>query len=103
MKIVTIIIFTILIGSGAFFSALPAAAEEGKLLLRTSATIREVLTERMGKRVTLRLQAGEELEGNIIQVGDSLVHLTNLAGKDFYDAVIGIDRINAVLIRVRGR
>lgn len=103
MKVILILVVSLIIGSGALVSAPSAAAEEGKLVLRASETIREVLTGRMGKRVTLRLQAGEELEGNVVLVGESLVHLTNLSGKDFYDAVVGIDRINAVLIRVRGR
>lgn len=30
------------------------------------------------------------------------VHILRLAGKDYYDAVVNIDKISAVLIQVRG-
>jgi len=36
-------------------------------------------------------------------VGDSLVHLTRLAGKDYFDAVVSIDRVSAVVMQMRGR
>ncbi|HTP63947.1 MAG TPA: hypothetical protein VMJ66_01050 [Geobacteraceae bacterium] len=80
-----------------------APAEEAKFELKSSATLREVLLERLGKRTTLRLQSGEELEGTVTMVGESLVHLTKLSGKDYYDAVISVDRISAVLFVARGR
>ncbi len=78
-----------------------ASAEEGKFELKANATMREVLAERTGKRAILRMQSGEDLEGTVVLVGNGLVHISKLAGKDFYDAVVNIDRISAVLVKAR--
>ena len=80
-----------------------SARGEDKLELRKTATMREILAERVGKRATLRLQSGEDLNGTVVAVGDSLVHLTRLAGKDYFDAVVSIDRVSAVVMQMRGR
>lgn len=78
-----------------------ASAEEGKSELKANATMREVLAERTGKRAILRMQSGEDIEGTVVLVGNGLVHISKLAGKDFYDAVVNIDRISAVLVKAR--
>jgi len=36
-------------------------------------------------------------------VGDKVVHLTSLTGREFFDAVVSLDQIAAVVIRVRSR
>jgi len=103
MKAVSIIaILLLMLGSmGVFASA--ASAGEAKFELKSSAVIKDILAEYTGKRVTIRLNSNEELEGTVTKVGDSLVHLSKLSGKDFYDAVVLIDRISAVIMRVRDR
>jgi hypothetical protein len=47
------------------------------------------------------MDSGEELEGIITTVGDQLVHVARLSKRDFYDAVIRMDKINAVIFRAR--
>lgn len=101
MKIKHIVSGMLLIAGLLTISVPKASAEEAKFELKANETMREVLAERTGKRATLRMQSGEDLEGTIILVGNGLVHLTKLAGKDFYDAVVNIDRISAVIVRVR--
>ncbi len=78
-------------------------AEETKFEIKAADTIRDILTQRIGKRVILRLYSGENLEGTLTMVGNSIVHLAKLSGRDYYDAVVGIDRISAVLLQVRGQ
>jgi len=89
-----------------FCLAVPAphlSAEEPKYELRSAAaTIKDVLSESLGKRVIVRLESGENLEGTVGKVGDSVVHIAKLSGRDFYDAVVRIDRISAVVFKVRG-
>ena len=87
------------VGSRSFMK--PLHAEEIKLEIKASTTIKEVLQDRVGKRLILRMQSGEDIDGTVTMVGNSLVHLSRLAGKDFYDAVVGIDRISAVILRER--
>jgi hypothetical protein len=78
-------------------------ADEAKYELKSpAATIKDILSEQTGKRVIVRLENGENLEGTVTRVGDSVVHIVRVSGKDFYDAVVRIDRISAVLFKVRG-
>lgn len=79
------------------------SADEPKYELKSpAATVKDVLAENFGKRVIVRLDSGESLEGSVNKVGDGVVHLARISGKDFYDAVVRIDRISAVLFKVRG-
>ena len=88
---------------GLALPAFSARAEEPKYELKSAgATIRDVLQENFGKRVIVRLESGESLEGAVLKVGDTVVHLARITGRDFYDAVVRIDRISAVLFKVRG-
>lgn len=85
------------------FFSVNAIAEEPKYELKSSAvTIKDVLTENIGKRVIVRMETGENLEGTVTKVGELVVHIAKLSGKDFYDAVVRIDRISAVIFKVRG-
>ncbi len=91
-----------------FFSMLAAVpagswAEEAAFKLKPSETMREVLAEYSGKLLALRLESGEEIEGTVTMVGNSLVQISKLTGKEFYDAVVSIDKISAVRIRTRSR
>jgi len=79
------------------------SAEEAKYELKSpAATIKDILSEQTGKRVIVQLETGENLEGTVATVGESVVHIAKVSGKDFYDAVVRIDRISAVLFKVRG-
>ncbi len=88
---------------GTTVPAVGVRAEEAALTLKAGATMREVLSEYTGKRVALRLESGDEIEGTVTMVGNSLLHLAKLSGKEFYDAVVNIDKINAVRMRVRDK
>lgn len=88
---------------GTTVPAVGVLAEEAALTLKASATMREVLSEYTGKRVALRLESGDEIEGTVTMVGNSLLHLSRLTGREFFDGVISIDRISAVRMRVRDK
>ncbi len=80
-----------------------AFAEEKKYELNTSSDIRDVLRENIGKKIVyIKLGSGAELSGWVVKVGDHLVHIAKIPGVDFYDAVVRIDRISAVIFKVRG-
>ena len=79
-------------------------AEEARYELKSpAATIKDILSEQTGKRVIVQLETGENLEGTVATVGESVVYIAKVSGKDFYDAVVRIDRISAVLFKVRGK
>jgi len=76
-------------------------AEEKKVEINTSYSIKQILTSFTGQRVVLKTDAGD-VEGTVTSVGDHVVHISKLSGKDFYDAVVVIDRISSVVFRARG-
>lgn len=55
----------------------------------------------VGKDVTVNLRSGKTLQGYVKSVGNSLVHIEKIAGKDFYDALIRIDDISAIEVKFR--
>ncbi len=86
----------------AVFSPVLMAAEKGYELKAGAVSVKEVLIENTGKRVILRLESGENLEGTVSRVGDLVVHISKIATREYYDAVVRIDRISAVIFKVRG-
>ena len=66
----------------AVFSAASVSADEQKFELKPSGS-------------------GDEIEGTVTQVGKTLVHVSRISGKEYYDAVISIDKVSAVRMRVR--
>ncbi len=66
-------------------------------------SIKENLERHAGKVVTVRLISGEELTGRVAAVGPSVVHLAELARREFFDAVVRIDQISALILRMRSQ
>jgi hypothetical protein len=54
-----------------------------------------------GKTVTITLGSGQTMTGVVKDVTGAMLHLEKLSGKEFYDAIIPVDRIAAVEARVR--
>ena len=59
-----------------------------------------IATGKQGVELTLR--GGKSYRGRVAKVGDHAVLLTELEGREFYDAWISLEDIAAVEIRVRG-
>lgn len=78
-----------------------SAAGQKYELKSVSSTVKDVLMENIGKKVIVQMDAGVNMEGIVSKVGKSLVHISNISGGEFYDAVVRIDKISAVLFKVR--
>jgi hypothetical protein len=78
-------------------------AQQEKLEVNDADTVKAVLERHVGKRVAVVLSTGLEMNGVVTKVTRDVLHLSELAGREFYDAVVPLDRINAVVIRVRSR
>jgi len=98
-KIILVTVFAVL--SCMVVVPFNALAAEAKYEMKTEATVKDILTENINKRVTVRLETGENLEGFVSKVGNNLVHLSKITGRDFFDATVRIDKISAVIFRVR--
>ena len=82
-----------------------ALAEDKPVLqleVATENTIKANLERFKGKTVILRLGANDEVAGIVSEVGEKAVHLTQLTGKEFYDAVVPLEKINALIVRAKG-
>jgi hypothetical protein len=88
--------------------ALPSGAEakmkiepiEG-MSYSTDASLADNLKSLVGKKITVTLISGSSFTGNVKTVGTHLVHLEKLVGKEFYDALIRIENIEAIDARFR--
>ena len=88
----------------ALLTALAATAgAQSKVEFQPTDTAASVLKRQAGQRVELRLKSGEKLAGKVEAVGDKAVHLSAVAGQEFFDAVVLLDDIAAVLIRTGGK
>lgn len=76
---------------------------QDKASLQPNATVVSLLQGSAGKSVELHLRSGEKMGGKIAQVTDSVVHLSNLTGAEYFDAFIDVKDISAVVVRVAGK
>lgn len=83
----------------AFFLASPAFAQE--LAVGANDTVQSLLAAQKGKRVTVRLASGQELTGTVRDATAKLVVLGGLAGREFFDAAIPLERVEAVIVRTK--
>ena len=65
------------------------------------ATIADNLKTFIGKKVYITLDSGKVFAGTVKSIGDHLVHLEKLDGKDYFDALIRIKNISAIDSRFR--
>jgi hypothetical protein len=80
-----------------------AFADDIKTAMNDLTTIKSILAQHAGKRVAVRTDDGETLDGTVVKVTEQLVYIEKLVGKEFFDAVVRLDRINSVTFRVRNQ
>jgi hypothetical protein len=90
---------TIAVVCASFLTALPAQAQE--LSVSANDSIQSVLAARKGKAVTVRLTGGQELTGTVREATGKLVVLGALSGREFFDAAVPLEKIEAVLVRTK--
>ena len=92
----------------ALLAAVPAPAQEKSapqpVKVEESDSVSSLLKRYEGKVVKVRLAgSGDEIGGKVQKVGKELVHLSDVSGREFYDAVVRIDQVSAVVVQARGR
>lgn len=93
----TVLLLTLLV-----LPALTVAADrKDKYLINPNDDIKTILEKEIDLPVKLRLKSGAEINGTVARVGVHVVQIAELAGMEFYDAVININDISAVLFKVR--
>ncbi len=89
--------------SGLLFMIPVLHADEAGIEVNEPAWVGKTLEHQMGKRVKLRLRSGQEIEGTVAKVGAHAVHVSQLAGMDFYDAAVRLDDVSAVVVKARSK
>jgi hypothetical protein len=79
--------------------AAAASAQEAKI--SAADEIESVVAAYKGKRVTLRMKSGQELTGVVREASKQLAVIGALAGREFFDAVVDLDAVEAVIVRTR--
>lgn len=72
---------------------------QAQVAIKPGDTIQKQIAAHKGKKLTVRLQSGEELTGTVKEATNELLHLGELSGKEFFDAVIDISKVSAILVR----
>ena len=80
----------------------PQAPSRPEVKINVHESMKEILRRYKGKHIRIHLIAGNEFEGDLTEVGEDVVHLTELAGMDYYDALVRIESITALILRARG-
>jgi len=100
MKRIGILVVALVVAG--FWARAAAAAEETRALPPFGESVKIMLEASVGRMVTLQLASGQEISGTVTKVGDHVVQLSRVAGREFYDAVVVCDRVDAVLFKVVG-
>lgn len=100
MRIKKTLVCIVLALSLALFAG-ATLAEDAKTTLNDLTTVKDVLVQHVGKRAAVRTDDGETLDGTIAKVTEQLVYIEKLVGKEFFDAVVRIDRISSITFRMR--
>jgi hypothetical protein len=82
--------------------SIPAAGTD-TFQFNVSASMEDNLSMLRGKTVTVYLATGQTIIGTVNDVKGNLLHLTKLSQKEFFDALIAIDRISAIDTRVKSQ
>ena len=93
------------IGGVAVAAVIAAAVAPawGQEALSAAGSIKDALKKLgAGKPVEIVLEGGKSYKGKLGAVGEDTVLVTEISGKEFYDALIDLDAIAAVEVRARG-
>lgn len=85
----------------ALMSTTSLLAADAKLELKDDDSVKQVLSRQVGQVVELRLGSGDKIGGKVEKVGANLVHLSQITGAEFFEAVVDIESVSAVVVRAK--
>jgi len=101
LAILFLMLATLCLGMSIFFEGEVQAQQKKVIALEgvnfdIAAALADNIKAFVGKDLFVHLKSGKTLQGYVKSVGNGLLHLEKLAGKDFYDALIRIEDIGAI-------
>lgn len=94
-KIISVLSF------GAALACASAFAPGAELRVGANDSVESILAAQKDKRVTVRVRSGQEITGTVRAVTSRLVQLGAVGGREFFDAVVPLQSVEAVLIRTK--
>ena len=85
----------------AAFACAAGLATAQPLVVNADDSIEKLLAAQKGKRVTVKLGPNDELTGVVRSVTPAIVHLGELAGREFFDAAVDLKQMRAVIVRTK--
>ena len=101
MRSLVIIACCLSIGTALYAAGAAAPAVEAPPAITAQLGMQENLAKLAGKRGTLHLRSGRELDGTIGEVTAKAVIVQQLIGKEFFSAYVKLDEVEAVSYRVK--
>ena len=95
--------YSLLVGTITAVLICTSSFAQDKAGLQPNATILSVLQGATGRSVELRMQCGEKIGGKVEQVNENVVLLSHLTGADYFDGVVNVKDISAVVTRSAGK
>jgi hypothetical protein len=74
-------------------------AQESSATQGQPASVRAAIEQHAGKRVKLKLNSGQDLEGKVVSVSAEAVQIAELTGMEFFSATVALDQVAAVIAR----
>lgn len=100
--LVVLAVFLMILGYSISMGAgIARSAETGSAQLSASTSLQENLAALKGKTVTVSLASGQTITGIVDEVQGNLLHLSRISQREFYDALVVVDRISAIETKVR--
>jgi hypothetical protein len=95
------VVLAIGLGVEGVLNTTMALAQKHPVNVNAPDTIRQTLEQQLARRVKVKLESGQDLEGKVAKVGTHAVQVSKLSGMESFGGTIKLDEVAAVIVRVR--
>jgi hypothetical protein len=85
----------------AVFACCASFVLAADLKIGANDSVQSALAGQKGTRVTVRTRSGQDITGAVREVNANVVQLGAVGGKEFFDAVVPLNAIDAIYVRVK--
>lgn len=78
-----------------------SAAAESTVDLQPNDNLQAILQRQVGQSIELRMKSGEKIGGKLEKLTEKFALLSQLTGAEYFDAVVVLDNIAAVVVRAK--
>ena len=81
-------------------AASPVATSKISIEIGNGDTMNDIMQRNVGKFVEIKLNSGETLSGRLVRTNPNLLHISKITGRNYFDAVVRIDDVSALIVQV---